>query len=91
LPVHQRLLRALGALGVFVGLALATARGTKGGDHASRTQATPSQYWTLLVRRDNVLERLESYQRDLEQELADVSDLIERLRAGQTETQAQSV
>ena len=29
---------------------------------------------------DNVLERLESYQRDLEQELADVSDLIKRLR-----------
>ena len=29
---------------------------------------------------DNVLERLEGYQRDLEQELADVSDLIERLR-----------
>jgi hypothetical protein len=33
--------------------------------------------------RENVLERLESYQRDLEQELADVSDLIERLRAGE--------
>jgi hypothetical protein len=32
---------------------------------------------------DNVLERLESYQRDLEQELADVSDLITRLRAGE--------
>ena len=32
--------------------------------------------------RDNVLERLESYQRDLEQELADVSDLIRRLREG---------
>jgi hypothetical protein len=43
--------------------------------------------------RDNVLERLESYQRDLEQELADVSDLIERLRAGETpgQTQPQSV
>ena len=32
--------------------------------------------------RENVLERLESYQRDLEQELADVSDLIQRLRVG---------
>ena len=32
---------------------------------------------------ENVLERLESYQRDLEQELADVSDLITRLRAGE--------
>ena len=33
--------------------------------------------------RENVLERLENYQRDLEQELADVSDLITRLRAGE--------
>ena len=41
--------------------------------------------------RENVLERLESYQRDLEQELADVSDLIQKLKAGQTEPQTQSV
>jgi hypothetical protein len=33
--------------------------------------------------RENVLERLENYQRDLEQELADVSELITRLRAGE--------
>ena len=32
---------------------------------------------------ENVLERLEAYQRDLEQELADVSDLIRRIRAGE--------
>ena len=36
--------------------------------------------------RENVLERLETYQRDLEQELADVSDLIRRLRAGEEPT-----
>jgi len=30
--------------------------------------------------RDNVLERLEEYRRDLEQELADVSDLLLRLK-----------
>jgi hypothetical protein len=36
--------------------------------------------------RENVLERLESYQRDLEQELADVSDLITRLQAGEQPT-----
>jgi hypothetical protein len=44
--------------------------------------------------RENVLERLESYQRDLEQELADVSDLIQRIKAGDEpapETQPQSV
>jgi hypothetical protein len=42
--------------------------------------------------RENVVERLESYQRDLEQELADVSDLIRRLREdaapGQPQTQS---
>jgi DNA-binding transcriptional MerR regulator len=42
---------------------------------------------------ENVLERLENYQRDLEQELADVSDLIRRLKeggqpTGQPETQS---
>jgi hypothetical protein len=35
--------------------------------------------------RENVLERLEEYRRDLEQELADVSDLISRLTAEQAE------
>jgi hypothetical protein len=39
--------------------------------------------------RENVLERLESYQRDLEQELADVSDLITRLQAGEQPGQPQ--
>lgn len=33
--------------------------------------------------RERVLERLEDYQRDLEQELADVTDLIQKLRAGE--------
>jgi hypothetical protein len=38
--------------------------------------------------RERVLERLEDYQRDLEQELADVSDLIKRLKESETgETQ----
>ena len=32
--------------------------------------------------REEWLERLEGYQRDLEQELADVSDMIKRLREG---------
>jgi len=31
--------------------------------------------------RENVLERLDEYQRDLEQELADVVELIRRLRS----------
>jgi hypothetical protein len=33
--------------------------------------------------REQMLERLESYQRDLEQELADVSDLLRRLKEEQ--------
>jgi hypothetical protein len=33
--------------------------------------------------RERVLERLEAYQRDLEEELADVTDLIRRLREGE--------
>jgi hypothetical protein len=33
--------------------------------------------------RDNVLPRLEEYRKDLEQELADVSDLIRRLKESQ--------
>jgi hypothetical protein len=33
--------------------------------------------------RERVLERLEEYQRDLEEELADVTDLIRRLREGE--------
>ena len=37
---------------------------------------------TRLYARENVLERLDEYQRDLEQELADVTELIKRLRAG---------
>jgi hypothetical protein len=40
--------------------------------------------------RANVLERLENYQRDLEQELADVSDLIQRIRAGEQPAQTQT-
>jgi hypothetical protein len=35
---------------------------------------------------ERVLERLEEYQRDLEQELADVADLIGRLKKEQTES-----
>ena len=35
---------------------------------------------------ERVLERLEEYQRDLEQELADVADLIKRLKEPQTQT-----
>jgi len=44
--------------------------------------------------RENVLERLDEYQRDLEQELADVTELIKRLRendAPQAEGQPQAI
>jgi hypothetical protein len=38
--------------------------------------------------REEWLERLERYQRDLEQELADVSDVIKRLREGKPQETA---
>ena len=38
---------------------------------------------TRFYARENVLERLDEYQRDLEQELADVTELIRRLREGE--------
>jgi hypothetical protein len=42
--------------------------------------------------RQELLERLESYQRDLEQELADVADVIDHLRdRGEPKPQAQQV
>jgi hypothetical protein len=41
--------------------------------------------------RENVLERLEEYQRDLEQELADVSELVRRLKTGEGEARAEPV
>ena len=55
--------------------------------HHGRGHRGPSGFRRGIGRgwydRGNVLERLESYQRDLEQELADVSDLIKRLRDGE--------
>jgi len=41
--------------------------------------------------RQELLERLERYQRDLEQELADVSDLIQRLQSGERSQQTATV
>ena len=39
--------------------------------------------------REELVERLESYQRDLEQELADIGDLLRHLRDTPTEAQAE--
>ena len=41
--------------------------------------------------REEWLRRLEEYQRDLEQETADVADLIRRLKEGKTETETATV
>jgi hypothetical protein len=43
---------------------------------------------TRWYERETVVDRLEEYRRDLEQELADVSDLLERLKPHQAETQS---
>ncbi len=47
------------------------------GRHWGRRRGRLGARW---YERERVLERLEEYRRDLEQELADVSDLIARLR-----------
>jgi hypothetical protein len=41
--------------------------------------------------RQNVLERLHEYQRDLGQELADVTELIKRLEAGEAQPETATV
>ena len=48
--------------------------------HGRRRRRVGPPFGARWYERQNVLERLEGYQRDLEQELADVSDLIRRLR-----------
>ena len=60
--------------------------------HGHRHRRGGGRLGARFYERERVLERLENYQRDLEQELADVTELIKRLRAdeapqGQTEPQ----
>ena len=45
------------------------------------------QFHRPFPNRQELLARLESYQRDLEQEVADVADLIEHLRGSSGEAQ----
>ena len=59
-------------------------RGRRGFGRARRLGAR-------FYERENVLDRLEEYQRDLEQELADVADLVRRLREGETEARPATV
>ena len=48
--------------------------------HHGRRRGFRPRFGSRWYSSENVLERLENYQRDLEQELADVADLIRRLR-----------
>jgi hypothetical protein len=50
--------------------------------HHRRFHRRRAPLGTRFYASENVLERLDSYQRDLEQELADVTELIKRLREG---------
>jgi hypothetical protein len=50
--------------------------------HHRRFRHRRAPLGTRFYASENVLERLDSYQRDLEQELADVTELIKRLREG---------
>ena len=51
--------------------------------HHRRFQRRRPPLGSRFYATENVLERLDEYQRDLEQELADVTELIKRLRAGE--------
>lgn len=55
--------------------------------HHRRFQRRRPPLGARFYARENVLERLNSYQRDLEQELADVVELLRRLRADEASTQ----
>ena len=62
--------------------------------HHRRFQRRRSPLGARFYASENVLERLDSYQRDLEQELADVTELIKRLResdAPQTQIEPQTI
>ncbi len=56
--------------------------------HHHRRRGRLGRRW---YERENVLERLEAYQRDLEQELADVSELVRRLQTGEGEARPEPV
>lgn len=55
--------------------------------HGHRHRRGSGRLGARFYERERVLERLETYQRDLEQELADVSDLLRRLKDTQPESQ----
>ncbi len=55
--------------------------------HHRRFQRRRPPLGARFYARENVLERLDSYQRDLEQELADVVELLRRLKADESSTQ----
>ena len=51
--------------------------------HGHRGHGYRGRGWRRFGNREDWLRRLEEYQRDLEQELADVADVIKRLREEQ--------
>jgi uncharacterized membrane-anchored protein YhcB (DUF1043 family) len=55
--------------------------------HRHRSRRFGPRVGARWYERETVLERLEEYRRDLEQELADVSDLIDRLRTEASQPQ----
>ena len=57
----------------------------------SRSERARPPFGRRWYDRENVVDRLESYQRDLEQELADVSDLLRRLREERPQPETVSV
>ena len=64
----------------------------EGVTHASRTQTIPPRRGVghRFYEPERVLERLEEYQRDLEQEIADVADLIEQAQEERARSESRS-
>ena len=61
-----------------------------GGRHRARRHFG-GRLGSRFYERENVVDRLDEYQRDLEQELADVSELIRRLRESEAEPKPETV
>ncbi len=59
--------------------------------HGHRHRRGGGRLGARFYERERVIERLENYQRDLEQELADVVELIKRLRTEEAPPQPQTV
>ena len=92
--VHLAPFRDLRRAGRALPVSPLAQRGEEVTMHHRRFQRRRPPLGARFYASENVLERLDEYQRDLEQELADVTELIKRLResdAPQSQTEPQTI